>query len=367
MKLFTHRLSIEDGSVAVDTGVPGAPTGAEEPPQGESATPYSDRVDSMSSEERRHWKMTGEFPKTKSDVQADSSTAKKSESASKDGPGKTEVASDPTDDKQEKGKRANWSSLRERAAAAEARAELLEKQLAESRKPPVTATKEEPKVEVKPERPKRPRLEDPKYKTIAEYDSDMDKYETDLDKWKAQDEDRRFNTWKQDQETKSKESTRSQQIESMKKTHTDFETVAFNPKVPASTAILFHLENSPQGMELRYQLGKNLEEATRIAELTHVPGLEDALKSGKPLSAALLVAFGKAQATAEAELSKLAPKSATERTTVRRLPKPSVEVSVTGNSNGDLGDELAQAIASGDSSAYKRIVNKREMESRRRR
>lgn len=374
MKIFTdHLLSIEDGSIAVETGTPGAPTGAAEPPAGESANPYSDRLDAMNSEERRHWKMTGEFPKAKSDAKPESSTGKRSESTSKEGSDATEAALDPADDKQPKGARASWSTLRERAAAAEAKAELLERQLADSRKTPVAATKEEPKAEAKPaaEGLKRPRLEDKKYSTIAEYDADMDKYEADRDTRNAQREEQRFREWQHQQDRKTRETSRSQQIEALEKAHPDYKAVAFNASVPASNAVLFHLENSPKGMELRYELGKNLAEAKRIADLTHVPGLDAALKALKPgesLPPELLGAFRMARSIAESELAKLAPsKAATEKTTVRRLPKPSTEVSVNGNSNGNLGDDEAQAIASGDVAAYKRLRNKREMDERRNR
>ena len=59
-----------------------------------------------------------------------------------------------------------------------------------------------------------------------------------------------------------------EKLESARDKYDDFMTVAFNPDIPITTAMLEIIRDSDAGTDLAYYLGKNREEAVRISEMT---------------------------------------------------------------------------------------------------
>lgn len=59
-----------------------------------------------------------------------------------------------------------------------------------------------------------------------------------------------------------------EKVESARDKYDDFMTVAFNPDIPITTAMLEIIRDSDAGTDLAYYLGKNREEAVRISEMT---------------------------------------------------------------------------------------------------
>ncbi len=338
----------------------------------EAAGPsFKDHVASLTGAQRDHWQLTGELPE-ESDVKAESSTATEESESSADeaGTDKTEAAPDPAGKKeQHKGPRTSWGELREAKARAEARAELLEQQLAESRKSP--PAKEEPKVEaarVDPARPKRPRMDDPAFDTVEKYEAAMDAYEEAKDRYSAQTVEQRENQRKQEFEFKSASEKWESIKESGRTEYKDFEAVAFNPKVPASLAAIVELQSREDGHKLMYHLGKNPELAKELAELTDIPG---PYKTYAELTAQALkdpqfaLQLGEKRGIAKAEIARIAKtlgsrKATPSKETIARQAKPSGEIAVEPNAS-PAEDELTEAIKSRNQSAYNRIMNKREM------
>lgn len=337
----------------------------------QAAASFNDRRKAWTPEQTAQWKLTGEEPAAaptkNSDEHADPSTAE-AETTSQDGSVENEAAPATVETKEQKSKRTQFSELREKATRAEAERDLLKQQLADAlaasgRKSPTDTATEKPAVTTVV-RPKRPNLNDPKFKTLDEYEAEMDKYETKMDEYNQAVFDSRINetvsTVEESRTRKQIETDRATATARMEKIYPDYKAVAFSAKVPASDAMLSVLDKLPQGPEIRYALGKNIAEATRIAKLTDIEGLAELSKTN-PSRAAYL--WGKAEAQAEIELGKLAkPKPAL--TKKPEPPKPTSEVSVNGSGKVEVLDDTALMKAGKISAAeWKRRQNAADAEA----
>ena len=326
-----------------------------------TTNPFKERTKSWTPQQTAHWRATGDEPETSSSAATEESAEQAETSAEEAGTVETEAASAPAKDNEEKPKRGSYKELRERAARAEARAELLEQQL----KNPA-ASKEEPKpaVEAKRTIEKAPEFPDiDKFKTLTEYNAAVGQWQKDLTAFNEQEVERKFQERDQRAQAEAENSKWSSQIDAQKKAHADYEAVAFNKNVPVSDAMLAVIKRHPKGAEILYAAGKNVAETTRIAELTNVPDLA-ALAKSNPARAAYL--YGKAEALAEVEVEKLIAKKVTPQ--IRTAPKPSGEVAVSGKGGATvekLDDDQLLKMGRISSGEWKRRANARDMAERR--
>lgn len=257
----------------------------------------------------------------------------------------------------------NWGEmrkeLRERELAlarAEAQRELLERQLAESRKSAPTTQK--PQEERKaPERPKRPRLSD--FEDIAAYETAMDSYEEAMEAHRRGEYEQRF----QQQEHSKIYRNWDDQQRAVAKKYTDYEQVT--SVTPYSWATLLLFPDREDGAELAYYLGKHPEDAKRISDLTEIPGnyrdVSEFLQAvqGNPR---LALQYGEKRALARIELDAIARTLKGEtKPAPKPLPKPSSEVAVQPR-GAPVGDEFTNIIETEDLQAYKRFQNRRDLE-----
>lgn len=76
-----------------------------------------------------------------------------------------------------------------------------------------------------------------------------------------------------------------QRVEAAQSKYDDFEDVAFNPELPITDAMAQAIQLSEQGPDIAYYLGKNLEEAKRIASLPPLLAVKELGKLEAKLSA----------------------------------------------------------------------------------
>lgn len=165
------------------------------------------------------------------------------------------------------------------------RAEEREKVLREimgDKKPDPTAKPPEPEVKVElPPRPKRPvPPQEDKFQTRAEYDEavrkheqeEIPQYEDSLFEWRRETEQKKQEASQKQEEAKKVENTVKEAITNQVKTgrekYKDFDEVVLNqPDIPITVSMTHVLIRRPDGADVAYYLGKNPEEARRIAAL----------------------------------------------------------------------------------------------------
>lgn len=357
---------------------------------------YQDRVGKLKGAAYDHYRKTGNLdeaeakmpgrPAKNSDATADSSTAT---------PGtprvQTETASGTVEPKPTRQDR-DWVKTRQRLAelereniALKAETDVYKRESA-ARGTPAPATTETKPVDAQAKlrpRPARPNIND--------FD-DPTKYHAAEQAWHADDTrwiEEYYNYRSQNDRatTQHEQATQSwnTQIETGRKTHKDFDEVAFNSKLPISYVTLGLLQSLPDGALRSYALGKNLEDAARIAEATHIPG-EAEFKSYADFmnwvrsDPNVAIFYGQKLAIAQMELAKLplGPPSAPPKEKVPPKPlkeviagqaKPSAEVNIE-ETAGPVGDPVANALKiakeNGDPTEYKRLMNERDLKNRKR-
>ncbi len=132
-------------------------------------------------------------------------------------------------------------------------------------------------------------------------------------------------------------------IAAFKETTPDFEQVAFGESA-MNPAMGLYILDSEKGPEVAYWLGKNPEEASRIAKLPDV-------------RAAREMAF------IEAKLNGVTPVTTPPKPKLSAAPAPSTELSGTA---GTHPDEALAALNRGDMTSYLNIMNERDRAKKRR-
>lgn len=152
-----------------------------------------------------------------------------------------------------------------KAAEAQARADLAERQLAEARQ-----------AQTQPVDPGAPRLEN--FKDIEEYAAAKAKYESD----------KVLKTHQEKQRSEAQKQAHAKMLEGWeskvaKVEHEDFEEVVgdIKPTTPWATAIM----KAENGAEVAYHLGKNIKEAQRIASLEPIDQILEIGKLAATLAA----------------------------------------------------------------------------------
>ncbi len=357
---------------------------AETIPASEPATPapaapsIEQRVGALKGEARDSWQLHGDLDKaealngTKSEAPASTESGAPAEEADV---AQTETASEPVAERQPKprgdrdfrGLRNTLTETQKELIAAKAKLELYEKQgqTAASRpSAPTTAATQLPETSDRPDYP-----DIGKYKTVEEFNKDVAAWKLADAKWIQGEIQKAATNIKQESVTERQQVERQQRLEQGRKEYKDFDKVAFNKDVPASEVLIQTLMRHPQEHKLRYWLGTHLEEATQLAQMTHIPDLAiyqkpelwKSMTSEQKQSVMLQV--GIAQGKVDAEISRIVKNldKPAKETTTRPLPRPSTEASIVPHGT-PVQDELADAIQRGDQAAYNRIQNKRDAE-----
>ena len=376
------------------TEEPAAPSAAfeqpDETPVPEGIQNFETRVEALSPKAREHWQLTGDLDAAEALEPSPGETAapppapkkEKPPAASngrgdrKDGP--TAPASGPgteTEPQPKTPQERNFANLRKERERVErenialkAKLEIYEREPAASRTPaPAATTETKPAT---PEKPKRPRYAD--FQTLDDYEKAMDTYEEKREHYSAQLLEAREQQQTERQSETKRNETWTEQVTTGKSKYKDFEAVAFSSEVPASFAAIPRLRARKDGAEIAYFLGKHPEEALRIAELTDIPGIVTAqdflaLRQKAQSDPQAARTLARAEALADAAFDQLSAQlgkpAASTKTTTRPL-KPTSEVRVDANAK-PVEDELADAIARGDQSAYERIMNRRDVDAKR--
>lgn len=270
---------------------------------------------------------------------------------------------------QQRTQRHAFARLKRERAELKAENKLLREQKTEVKPAaPVAALKAE--VEAKPaiERPKRPRLTDPKYAVDSGgelYDADMDAYEEKLEAFNGQ-------RTAQERQKDAEQSARlegskhwAQEIADSEKLHPDFKEVAFSAKVPASLPMIGVLMGMKGGAECFYHFGSHPDESAELAKDTDFPGYAsyDALISAAAKDPALARQVGMAEGIVRAEAKRIlaGTKKPAEPTTVKTTKAPAPGTRVHANS-ATGGDPIEDAYARGDHALGAKLEAERDVE-----
>lgn len=333
--------------VSAETTLTSAP--ATETPVVES---HQELLNHATKEELSEWSMKGTLPKAKpakSETPAETgASATPEESADTTAAASAAAPKTERNSKTKEDSERRWKELSENYGSAQRRIEELERRLlsqpaASSDKPASQPVAETAKA--------APTLEDvdangkAKYQTLADWQKAYGEWMEENILSKVESRQTKAQQEKVQADNKAALDKRANdQFATGRKNHADFDEVALNKELPiamGSVVDIFILD-SDFGHEILYELGKNPEELKRINGLHPIRQARELSKMEAKFSGAT---------------------SATEKTErlIPKLPAPVTELSAR-NTRG--GDEAEAALARGDTSAYMRIVNAREIASR---
>ncbi len=307
----------------------------------------SAEVENLTSDARAEWLKTGELPSDKPAPALKEEAAPPEEKVEAE-----EVEQTKFNVKPEKPNQMGYKALREKLKALEdENARLKTTAPPEESKHPITTT--DPNVEVKIEKARsKPLPSDvddkgkPKYATYEDYVEDLADWKagmrfTDFQKKQAEDS---IKSQQQAAQQKIADGWKKQ-VESARKVHADFDSVALNKDlaIPEGSVIERWVLKSEQGTELLYQLAKS----GRIEEINAMDPVDAARE---------LVIL-------EAELAEPDEKETPPAKRVSNAPPPAREVGSRQATNYDPVDE---ALAEGDFDRYRAAANAKEMKSKRR-
>lgn len=346
-----------------------------------------ERVSKLYGKAKEHYQRTGDV----SAAEALMGTAK-AETSLPGADAQTEVESGPTGREQQPRTSRNdhnfkkvtdkLSATERELIAAKAKLEVFERQSTGSGKavPATESTREMPEVsdDPRPEFPDIEAFDDPKKYTAAV--KEFQKQDAD---WITRQFDKRFSGEQQKQQHQQSSEKWTAQLDEGRKQFSDYDSVALSDKLPVSFATMTIIHGLADGALRTYSLGKNAELATKLAELTAMPG-ENQHKDypsfmkwvkSDPDRAML---YGEKMAAARAEIAKLAvPKKGTAalpqkplKEIIRSASRPSAEVD-TEESAGPPQDPIARALINmkngvkGAQKEYNRLRNEQDLRNRR--
>lgn len=384
---------IDQVSTAVDNVSPEtADLSTATPSEAPAGPSRSERIKGLSGKARDYYQRTGDVegaekrmpPKAETNSETDPGAAEAAQTEGAPGTPRTEQQPRTRQDRNFRQVTQKLTETERELIAAKAKIELYERQSAASGpSAPAAQTVEKPTVSDDP-RPRPPKLTDKKYDgdNGTRFDEDNQKW-LDLDTaWLERNSDRRFTVEQQRQQNQQSSTKWTEQIDSARKIHKDFDTVALSDKTPISFATMALIQSMPDGALRSYALGKSLEAATKIAELTHMPGEaqhKDFAGFMKWVKAdpdrAML--YGEKLAIAKAELAKLAVSSSRTaapppkplKEIIRSSARPSAEVN-TEESAAPPQDPIARALQNikngvkGAQAEYVRLKNEADLRKR---
>ena len=382
----------DDVTTVNTTKTPVATESTETPPPAAETLPTptrSERINALTGKGREHWRLTGNLEAAEGKIQPKTSTEETSSPGAEES-ARTEPASGPGSEQQQNVPRGtesrtrqdrNFRSLSEKASTLErelietkAKLSVYESERAASRQPAPAASEIKPAdTDSRPQFPDIEAFEDAKKFNLA-----VKAWQTQDADWMQRQLDRRLNGERQTQQHQQSSERWNAQIETARKQFKDFDQVVFSDKAPLSYATLAVIQSIPDGAIRSYGLAKNLEIATKIAELTHIPGEAQFKSLGEFLAwvkadpdRAML--YGEKLALAKAEIAKLSVngKSAAApapqrplKELIRSAAQPSAEVN-TETSATPVLDPIATALKNHDFKTYKRLQNEADLRARR--
>jgi hypothetical protein len=325
-------------------------------------------LENMTPTERDSWRMTGVEPTREEEVVKDANQELVKEIKSKPAPEEDEViASEGEEDaasgtatkteetgKAKKPTQMSYKDLRTRIAE-------LEAKIASGTTKPVAADNEAKAKDEKKDANPRPKSSDkkadgsPKYQTWEEYEDDLLEWRAEKDRaaFKEHSAKEQLTTEKQKLEQESQQALRSRADEARKK-YSDFDAKALDPtlKIPQGSVLATWImdPSNEHGMDIAYHFGTHREELDKFNAMSPFQQARELTRLEDKLS----------QATATHEKSDV--KVITPQPTkVTKAPPPAKEVGGRGASSGD---EETSVVNSGDFRAYKRVVDKKEINAR---
>lgn len=309
-------------------------------------------VEQLNDEQRESWIKDGTLPESKPEIkpQSDESAPSKPGEAEKPDAKSAESGTASKTKKEKPDQERNWRAL-------ESRAEKAEREVAELKaatKPAETKAAPSPADSTikPPEKPKRPDIT--QFKTTAEFDLAMDKYDQEMGDFSAKN--RAFEDAKAQHEKKQVEIqefnkkveerwkgmvTKSQEL------HDDFDTIALSPELAsqiiAGSPIDEWVLQSDVGAEMLYFLGQNKEELKRIASLSRPAQHRELAKLEEKL---------------------LTPEEKPKPKLVTSALPPPKDIGGKGAAAEDEEKEALRKAADGDPTAYMELANKRDIAQR---
>ena len=336
-----------------------------------------ERISSLAGDDLAHYRATGEFPEDKTPAAEPSpapetTQATDSSSEATKGP---EVATGEDDqeptpvNESEKAKKARirnaarWDEVIEERGRLKAENEILRKQLAEG-----TAPKTSTVEAAKPGEIETPDLDDylEQGKTTKEWQKDYAKAVRAQAKADAEAiVESAFTREKTVTQNAKAGETFQSRVNAAKAVHADYDAVV--AKAIYSPAMLDAMRSNEQFAEILYQLGmpEHVAEATRIAKLTDIDGLDykalsEASKTNPVVRDRIHRAIGRAESEIERFAEKLtAPPEKPRTASGKFAPSSTVQVPAKGTA---VGDPIAEALARKDTRTYIRLM--REAETR---
>lgn len=305
-------------------------------------------LESLTDEQSKHWRLTGELPK-----QTEAAPVEPPEEAPAEA-GKPEGTQEAGKAKGIKTRKVELDAEIQELEARLARKADLKRQLSETgEKPPAPPPVDKP-AELKA--PVKPKQAD--FQTWEEYESATDKYHDEMSDFKitlALQKDRAERA-KEAEAAKAKTEGETvaqrfnQQVEAAAKKHSDWNEVApaigeilKDPRYNAGAGFILESE---QGAEITYYLGTHLDEAATIAKMSPI----------RQCAALGVIEHRLSQPAAEPKKAAPGPKKETE------VPPPPTEL---GGRNALPADPVNAALESGDTGAYIRAANARDLAERR--
>src|ERR1700684_918352 len=327
-------------------------------------------LENMTSQERDSWRLTGVEPTREEQAEAKPEKEKVVEIKSKpeveeaevvatSEPEETESGTVTKTEEHEKAKKPTQMShkdLRSRIAELEAKIKAGETK-------PAAADNEAAKADAKAKADEkvRPKSTDkkadgsPKYQTWEEYEDALLEWRAEKDRAtsKQASEKEQLTTEKQKLEQESQKQLRSRADEARKK-YTDFDAKALDPtlKIPQGSVLATWIMDptNEQGMEIAYHFGTHRDELDKFNAMTPFQQARELTRLEDKLSKSTEAPEAKAS-----DVKVIAP------TKITKAPPPAKEVGGRGSASGNEEDGL---VGSGDFRAYKRVVDKKEIGSR---
>lgn len=304
---------------------------------------------------------------TKPDVTADSSPAKPAAPSQED-EAQTETDSGPDETQPKTRQDRNWVQIRKELAVAKAKLEIYESERAVSRSSAPATTVEETALPAgTPKRPEFPDID--QFDSTADWKKAVKQYETEKEKYDDWKLEQRLQRDVESRQAETRHSGWSEQVNAGKSKYKDFEAVAFNEKTPASDTMILRMQGHKNGAEIAYYLGQHQDEASRLAELTDIPGIQTpeqyrqlVRRAETDAKAAKLLA--RADAIVDLEFQRIAETLSKSPAAPAKpkapLPKPTSEVSVQSRGSAATDDE-AEAVRTGNQEAFEAIRNRKAL------
>lgn len=352
--------------------------------------------------EDKHWRMTGELPKTGEEAAASHEVEEKEvpevppttdDAASSEEPGDISAAPPAAPPQKESKSEKRWKELSERVGARERENETLRRRLEELERRPAseqreTAAPQPALVKTEPVKVSaRPKLADidkktgKPFATIADWESAVDSWDEDRDKRIQSSIDERLSKAEQGRTNAEQQRQLVQEVSARmqpaRDKYSDYEQVAGNPELPimSGSAVDLYIQRSKIPGEVAYYLGKHPEILAEFFGLGHDPATNKwdyrdfDIKTGKytnhvdPVDQIIRLTEIERQLSSSPSVRSATPNPPARRVT--NAPRPPHDISARASTTVDPVEEAVKANdGDGDFDAYKVRQNARDIARR---